>query len=300
MQCDVVLPGKWVDVFAFERALTCSLGPHDPNSTQVNFQFPSDCKVMVDAGVRILSLANQLSSTGRYVVLDFEEGEAGTMGYLNRMGFFDLLSKEVKTIPERPAKSGAVVYGRTNTRLVEFERISPRYRDESLPARLADSLTPSLRFPFKPGLEQAAFTIFAELIDNVFQHSETPLDGYAALQIYSNGGKAQVAVSDSGHGILSTLRPTLRSSRYSKLSDTDLIVEMFRQGISRHGNLRGCGLKGSAAQAIKYKAGLDVRLATCSVRLIPSQDGYKPNTAFCKSGLPLIWGTHICFYFSLD
>ena len=87
-------------------------------------------------------------------------------------------------------------------------------------------------------LEGAAWTIFAELIDNVFSHSQTQLDGYAVLQprtlfglpipvfyrqqflpsqlIHPNheyrGGKMlQVAVSDSGLGIMETLRPALNS-----------------------------------------------------------------------------------------
>ena len=39
---------------------------------------------MVDSGVRLLSLVNQLAYSMRSVRLDFEDGEAGTMGYLNR------------------------------------------------------------------------------------------------------------------------------------------------------------------------------------------------------------------------
>jgi hypothetical protein len=301
MQCNIILPGRWIDVLALDDMLERSGGPHDSKFTEITIQFCSDSKVMVDAGVRILSLANQLASTGRLVSLIFDDGEVGTMGYLNRMGFFDLLSPSVRTVPDRPLFSSARLYAGTNINVVEFERISPRGRDESLPSRLADSLESAfLGRPEGETLSRAAFTIFAELIDNVFQHSSTQLDGYAALQVYSNGGKVQVVVSDSGIGILETLRPSLRADRLLKLSDTDLIVEIFRQGISRHGSLRGCGLKESASKAIKYKAELDVRLPTCSVRLIPSGDGYKPSSAYCQSGVPLVWGTHICFYFALD
>jgi len=46
--------------------------------------------------------------------------------------------------------------------------------------------------------QNAAWTIFTELIDNVFSHSQTPLDGYAALQVYARGNIVKVAVSDSG------------------------------------------------------------------------------------------------------
>jgi hypothetical protein len=151
-------------------------------------------------------------------------------------------------------------------------------------------------------LEGAAWTIFAELIDNIFSHSETKLDGFAALQVYQNGNSLKVAVSDSGLGILDTLRPALRhdSPALAELSDLDLLLEIFRQGISRHGSDRGCGLKGSAAKAIKFQADLDVRLPKVRVRLIPGREGYRLNTAYCFEDLPLIWGTHICFSFTLD
>jgi len=130
----------------------------------------------------------------------------------------------------------------------------------------------------------------------------TRLDGFAALQVYTGGNQLSVAVSDSGVGILNTLRPALEleNPRLHRLSDIDLLVEIFRQGVSRHGRDRGCGLKGSAAKAIKYRAGLDIRLPTSRVFLSPGNGGYKPVTAYCFSGLPEIWGTHLSFGFDLD
>jgi len=111
-----------------------------------------------------------------------------------------------------------------------------------------------------------------------------------------------VAVSDSGLGLLETLRPALRKegSRLTNLSDVDLLVEVFKRGISRHGSSRGCGLKGCADKAIKFRAELDVRLPQVRVLLVPGDSGYTPNRAFCYSSLPLIWGTHICFTLALD
>lgn len=225
------------------------------------------------------------------------------MGYLDRMGFFDHLAKDVDVLPARPSLSGAEIYGGTNTRLVEIASINPKDRDVYLPSRLTDAMMGSCgnRVDAKE-LEGAAWTIFAELIDNIFSHSSTQLDGYAALQVYPRGDRVKVAVSDSGLGIMGTLRPVIKTEFPSleKLSDIDLLVEIFRQGISRHGADRGCGLKGSAAKAIKYNGELDVRLPNIRVLLIPGKEGYKPNTAYCYDGLPLIWGTHICFTFRLD
>lgn len=258
---------------------------------------------MVDAAVRILSLANQLNFTTRRVRLEFDEGETGTMGYLNRMGFFDNLAPEIEVLPARPSISGALVYGGTNSDLVEIARINPKGRDQDLPTRLSKAVAASLcKRPDAPLIEGAIWTVFAELIDNVFSHSSTVLDGYAAMQLYKRGHSLRVVVSDSGLGIMHTLRPSLESQAPSlaQLSDTNLLVEVFRQGISRHGPDRGCGLKGSAEKAMKFKAALDVRLPQSRTTLIPSDGAYKPNVAYCYTDLALIWGTHISFEFKLD
>jgi hypothetical protein len=302
LHCVVRFPSQWVNASQFERALRNSCGPHDRGTFEVTFEFPAGCKVMVDAAIRLLSLVNQLASATRRVRLNFDEGEAGTMGYLNRMGFFDHLADHVDVLPSRPAYSAAEMHRGSNAALVEIARINKDARDEDLPTRLTDALMRSCRTrPDAGEFEGAAWTIFAELIDNIFSHSRTELDGYAALQVYSKGDRLSVAVSDSGLGIMETLRPTLSTEfpKLAGLSDTALLVEIFRQGLSRHGPDRGCGLKGSAAKAIKFEATLDVRLPKQRVLLRPARGAYEANTADCYEGLPLIWGTHIGFGFHL-
>ena len=171
----------------------------------------------------------------------------------------------------RPAYSAAEIHRGGNQALVEIARINKDARDEEIADAADDALMRSCRDrPDAAELEGAAWTIFAELIDNIFAHSRTRLDGYAALQVYSGGNRLSVAVSDSGLGIMETLRPSLSTEfpRACELSDTDLLVEVFRQGLSRHGSDRGCGLKGSAAKAIKFNGDLDVRLPNQRVLLI--------------------------------
>lgn len=302
MHCIVEFPANWVDGNRFETAMWKSGGPHMRESHHVTFRFPVGCKIMVDGAIRLLSLANQLVYSSRRVRLNFDEGEAGTMGYLNRMGFFDHLHKEVETHPERPKYSGASLHQGSNSMLVEFARINKDERDEELPGRLTEAISHACcnRSDINE-LSGATWTIFAELIDNIFAHSATQLDGYAALQAYSGGNRLSVAVSDSGLGIMETLRPALRTQfpQLERLSDTDLLVEIFRQGLSRHGDDRGCGLKGCAVKAIKFNATLDVRLPSQRIVLIPARGAYEPNRAYCHDDLPLIWGTHIAIAFGL-
>jgi hypothetical protein len=300
--CAVLFPATWTDAGRFEAALKDSCGPHNSNTHEVTFSFPVGCKIMVDGAIRLLSLANQLVATTRRVHMLFDEGETGTMGYLNRMGFFDHLSSEVDVQPSRPMFSGAMIHRGSNSMLVEIARINKDLRDNELPTRLSDAISKACHNRADVDeLNGAAWLIFAELIDNIFSHSDTKLDGYAALQVYSGGNRLSVAVSDSGRGIMDTLRPSLRteSPKLAALSDTDLLVEVFRQGVSRHGSDRGCGLKGCAAKAIKFNATLDVRLPNQRVLLKPSRGGYEPNYAYCYEGLPLLWGTHISFAFGL-
>lgn len=303
MQCTVNFPAKWVNASSFETALRRSGGPHGGVSSEVKFCFPTDCKVMIDTAIRLLSLVNQLSSASKHVVLDFEEGWTGTMGYLDRMGFFEHLDPEISVLPERPFFSAATIHRGRNSGLVEIARINKDEEDEDLPTRLTEVLMRAYGDrPNADQLDRAAWLIFAELIGNIFEHSRTPLDGFAALQFYPAGKSLTVAVSDSGYGIMDTLRPALvaRQSNLIALSDVDLLVEIFRQGISRHGgNDRGHGLKGAAGKAIKFGANMDVRLPNQRVLLTPAKGTYQPNTAYCSEQLPLVWGTHISFDFNL-
>jgi hypothetical protein len=258
---------------------------------------------MVDAGIRLLCLANQLQATGKIVTFVFDEGFSGTQGYLDRMGFFDLLHPEIRVMPHLPSTSMADIYRGENPYLIEFRIINPFHCDRSLPNCLEDALVQAVKDrPDRKALGNMAYTVFSELIGNIYDHSATDLDGYAVLQVYPQGRSVKVAVSDSGKGILDTLRPGLKTqnSQLANSSDTHLIVEAFRTGLSRHGERRGCGLKRSADHAIRFGAKLEVRLPTCYVRLLPSPNGYRPNTAYTYDRVPLIWGTHIVFDFHLD
>jgi len=301
MECVITLPSHWVNAQKLEHALLRSGNPHGSENFSVIVRLPNGCKLMIDATVRLLCLINQLEVTTKRVRLEFGS-DGDLIGYLDRMGFFDNLAASVEVLPGRPAYSAAMIHHGGNRGLVEIARINKDVRDDTLPSRLAETAERSCgsRADAKE-LGGAVWTIFAELVANVFDHSDTSLDGYAALQTYTGGNKLSVAVSDSGLGIMRTLRPSLQaeSPRLAGLSDVDLLVEVFRQGLSRHGADRGCGLKGSAAKAMKYRAELDVRLPNQRVLLTPARGAFEANTAYCQDNLPLLWGTHISFSLEL-
>ncbi|QWV97275.1 ATP-binding protein [Geomonas nitrogeniifigens] len=263
------------------------------NSRRLKFDIAPGTKILIDASVIFLSLLNQLAYDGKAVILDFTSQDSNVMGYLDRMGFFDNLDPSITVLPATPAFSKAKIFGRSNLSVVEIAAIDFADYDE-LPSRLADALENKCK-----KLSKASFTIFGELIDNVFEHSSTDLRAFAALQAYKNGVK--VIVSDSGEGLLDTLRPQL-PKKYAKYSDIEVILQAFENGLSRFGedSGRGCGLATCAQKAVQYHGNLEVRLSTSRVNLVPSGNSYTPNTAYCYSNLLPIRGTHISFDFPLD
>lgn len=304
MRSEVVLRANWINARELDKSLLRAVGPHDRRVPEVVVRVASNCNIMVDAAARLLSLLNQLALCTKRVTLEFEDAR-GAMGYLNRIRFFEFLSRHVTVKPQRPVFSMGAVHRGRSANLVELAPINRAGRTQKLPTQLAGYLGNACsQRTDEEELTNAAFTVFSEIIDNVYSHvyeqDQNELDGYVALQVYKNGGTAKVVVSDSGKGILHTLRPTLTDASLKRLSDTDLVVEIFRRGLSRHGKSRGCGLKACADNAIKYKTELDVRLAECRIHLTPARGTYRANTAFCAEKLPLIWGTHLCFDFRLE
>lgn len=293
----------WVDTRKLERAFrNCGSALTGPIDTVV-VRISAGCSLMADVIVRLLSFCHQVLATTKRLRLEFAGGTDGCMGYLDRIGFFDCLSRDAETVPARPKLSSAAFYRGNNCGLVEIERFSGNVEaDRSLPERLGRAVERGCSSRHdRVQVAGAISRIVSELVGNVPEHSGTPLDAYAVLQTYSK--KVTIAVSDSGKGIMGTLRPALerRHSPLAKLSETQLLIEMFRKGLSSlDGDERGLGLMTCAQIAIRYRADLDVRLLNQRVLLKPSGNAYRANTAYTEEGLPLLWGTHISFSLKLD
>jgi hypothetical protein len=95
----VTFPGLWITADRFEQALHQNPIYSFSKSTEVTFHFLSSCTIMVDAAVRLLSLANQLLSEEVPVTLVFDDEHNDAMPYLNRANFFTLLSQQVRVLP---------------------------------------------------------------------------------------------------------------------------------------------------------------------------------------------------------
>ncbi len=179
---------RWYNTERFEEALGRTVSPHDGAVTEVDFVVEVGCKLMVVPIVRLLSLVNQLCAIGKRVRLNFLEGESGAMGYLGRIGFFDHLSEDAMVLPSRPWISGAKMHFGGNSNVVEIEAIGKGHDVEALPNRLESAINSACSArPDVQLLAKSAWQIFSELVDNIDRHSQSNLDGYAALQVYRNG-----------------------------------------------------------------------------------------------------------------
>lgn len=299
----IVFPSGWLTAGVFERILERSFPPAFSDTTHVVFRFHPLCKVMVDAAVCLLSLANQLIARGMSVTLVFEGESNEAMGYLHRANFFTCLSTHIHIMPERPDPIYAVLHQGNNKNLVEFKPLSQADYDacSSIPVQLKDALETAIaaRSDRKP-LCQTAYTLLGELIDNVYCHSQTTLNGFAALQVYRNGGKVLVVVSDSGVGLLETLKPKLLSPSARFLEDPELVALLFQGDVFWQTNGRGAGLKRCADLAHRHGSTVSIRLATSRVSLRPSRNGYGVLNMQSSQGLSLLQGTHLCFSIPLD
>lgn len=295
---------KWIDCKSFEATLQVAGSPLDSKCPSVKFIIPKVKGILLEASARLLALCNQLAYAGKTVTIDFEKCPS-TLTYLDRIGIFAHLDEKITVIPSRPVDARSLKYAGKSSALVEMGSIGHNKPNKEIAVQLTET------FVKQAGSEYStvAWTIFAELIGNVSEHSQTPIPGFAALQIYQSTKKhIQTIVSDNGLGIVKTLRPSLKShypylyrlyEHQTPQSDIELITAVVTQGqISRFGGARGLGFKATTNQAMKFNASLSIRQENSCVEF-----QYKDGAiSKIEKSLDLIRidGTHICFDFDVN
>lgn len=295
----------WTTCDRFEEILAQSECLLSSDYKTVIFVIPKGCKLLLEAMARLLALVNQLAITGKLVKVDFSECKS-SLSFLNRIGFIDKLHNAVHVLPDRPKESAAKKYEGNSDATMEICEIIPDMPDREIPKKLKNKFVSFAGEKYA----DAAFTIISELFGNVCEHSDTPMPGFAALQRYNYPKRhLQTVVSDSGRGIVGTLRPALEKyypKVFEKLDFSDprtevkLLQQVLRKGkLSQTGeNGRGLGLSRSQDYALRYSATISVRQETFELKLF-----YKSNSfshAESKVQMPRLMGTHVCFDFILD
>lgn len=296
----VTFSPKWITCDLFEKNLKDS-GLDVDNTKEIIFILPEDCKFLIEASARLLALCNQLAEKEYDATIDLSENSK-SLHYLNRAGFFDQLNDRVNVLPKRPKHSTAKSHKGNSKSVVEFGAVDPTRGNKDLVNQLTDAFITLSSDKY----QDPAFTIFSELITNVKDHSKSSLKGFAALQFYSPPKKPshiQTVVSDSGVGIVTTLRPHLRKfyPELENLSDSELVKKVMTEGrITQHGKAsgRGLGFEASSKKALKYNAKYSVRQQDFSLDFI-IRNGSLVDVVENKD-LVKIFGTHICFDFDID
>lgn len=300
-------PSGWIDANTYENDV---LAGRDffKDKVRVCFVFKKNTKLLLEVIARFISLINQLNDYEVKVVVDLDKC-SDSHSYLNRAGFFDLANKGIIILPKRPSSSTAQQFKGNCRALVEFGEICPKSEN----TQLKDDLRTSFITQTSAEYANVATLFFAEFIGNVSDHSGSKLKGFSGLQLYSppNSKKhIQAVISDSGKGVVATLRTTLKQhypDLYKKYpenqheSDIGLALEVFSKGkITRFGKEsgRGLGFKSTSDNASRFDANLSIRLTDFSIQLI-YRKGVLISEDILKN-LTYVYGTHICFDFIID
>lgn len=293
---------SWLTANDFEAALVLAGSPLDSQLAEVKFVLGSGSKIMIDALARLLALCNQLAALKKAVTVDLSACKS-TLTYLDRFGFFNHLHASVSVLPSRPRASLSTIFEGNSDAVVELLEIDPSNPNQNIPLRLGNSFARCAGAQYSVG----AFTVLAELFRNVEEHSESRVPGFAGLQFYKRTNHIQTVISDSGIGIVESLRPVL--SRYPQIlkkversqhsSGVALLMEVFSEGgLSKViADGRGLGLKQSGEYAKKFKAKISVRQSDFELRVFHDESGIRFSHSL---NLVRLDGTHICFDLKLD
>ncbi|WP_198342549.1 ATP-binding protein [Pectobacterium parmentieri] len=292
----------WFTQLDFEKALKEQGSPLDSPLSNVKLSITGGTQLLLCSAARVLCLSNQIVASKKTVILDFT-GNESTLSYLNRACFFARLSPEIQVLPYRPDNATSELYKANNISLVELLAIDTK---ENVPERIKHSFIEV----FGDNDANKLFTIVAEMVGNVEEHSATQIPGFAGLQCYTRKNKQKsviVVISDSGRGICATLRPGL-IEHFPKIakqfhpdkpdSDPKLILHaMKNSGLSRTGRGRGAGLNTSREKAKMLNAKITIRQKNFSVHL-KFKDG-ELEKEYWENDLPTLVGTHVVCEFSL-
>jgi len=305
LKIEISLNSTWLDATSLESNLKKYPEIWSVDVTNITFIFP-DCNFFISTLSRFLALVNQLAVLkGKVIELDFSKCKKA-FTYLCRAGWFDLIDKSIKITPT-PIKQNDR-YGQSH-KLMEFASIDAKDPDDSIPIHLKQV------FIAEVGKEYSslAFAFIAELFDNVREHANSSLDGFAALQVYRwNRTRIQTVISDSGEGIVATLRKVL-ATRYPALecgfseslpdSDALLVKYLFEKGnissaLNNEDESRGLGLKCSGDIAAKFNATICIRQENFELTLYYRNNMLVRHNIF--KDLVKLKGTHICFDFYIE
>lgn len=292
---------KFYDSHAYESAVKDANFTNAPAINRVVIRIDRDCRFLADATLKLLCLCHHIVSLGKHLTLSFDSEECRCFTFLERCGFFRCLPQcDVEPTNPTGESDASVRYAGNSLNLLEIRKVSPTNQTENRP--IPGELTDALGHLIKADCEEllaSLQTVVSEFCSNVPEHSEAATPGFIYMHHYPATGNIIISVSDIGVGLLNSLRKGLRAQNHEaqNLSDEDLILEMFNNGLSRKGEGRGAGLNRAAKIAIRYNAALHVRLEQQLIDLQPKGDKITA-IAFFETDCAQAKGTNITFTFN--
>jgi hypothetical protein len=304
----VVFPAT-LDTTAFEDAITPLRGL--PAGAHVIFDYSAVTFAAIDIHVSALFLFNELARRRQRVTLHWGTTSSDVFKYVDRMGFFGLLDPSIRVEPSRPRPGGSLYerHRNHNAMLLEISEIDIRDHDKGAEAliSLRESLETNLAsFPAKrrQAIVNDIWTFSAEVIENIYNHSESPVGGVVAAQRYKSderGPRLRLVIADGGLGIPSTIRSG-RPTSTQGMTDAPIILAAFREGLSRSSVElgRGCGLRCCASIAMRHHANLRIRAGSSWAFLVTKSKKKGVTLGIYSDEAAPIAGTQITFDFYLD
>ena len=196
-------------------------------SGKIAVQIPDPCFISTAAMSFLVSWGLlQRNEGGRFVCV----GNPDTCSYLSRMDLFDTLDISFDETFERHSEKGRFI----PVKLVHDVRSCQKAVDDICDLVLHQFDNPR---EFIPAMEWAV----NEVIDNIFNHSHTPVPGVVCAQYFPNRHRIDIGICDMGIGIKASLEESL-----TLWSHGDAVTKALQRGVTRNPEAgSGNGLAGT-------------------------------------------------------
>jgi hypothetical protein len=300
---------RTIDLIDFRGALGIqefeeAIAPHNPLDSgmrTIAFSYLDVTFVPLETHVHALCLYNQLAHAGVEVRLIWPEND--TISYASRMGFFGVLDPRVVVSPSRPHEAHAQFYRSANPALLELTPITCTDHEEAdlIVRVIYESILENLaQLPDAGHVAGHVCTVATELVQNIFDWSETPIPGVIGIQRYGASGRVALTIADSGVGITTSIRRN-KPARARGLSDLQIILKALQEGLSSRSDPGGgAGLTLCAEIAGRYEGRLLVRTNRTWSKLIVRARRSGRNWNINEVGGARIDGTILTFDLLLD
>ena len=181
--------------------------------------------------VQMAAMCHALALEGRAPTIVVQEDSVRT--YLSRCGFFQAIREVAEVNPDVGDLDSQFYSARRglNPMLIEVTHLADGHALPDLLDRIVWVLRNRLKYRKYDAFDVA--TVVSELCQNSFDHNQG-ISGFVAMQVYGSGSKRflEVAVSDHGDGLTSTLRRNPKNTGIG--TDLDAINAAIRLGTSEH------------------------------------------------------------------